>query len=86
MSAGHRPPPAAHGCSAAPTAAPGLSVGHEPLRAARGRGLAVAAAPGLSAEHGPLHAARGRGPAAAGLRWTCDLDSSAGDQRQTTCS
>ncbi len=71
-----------------PTAAPpGLSTRHGPLRAAPGRGLVVAAAPGLLAGHGPLRATRNRGPAtAAGLWWTCSPDSSAGGQRQTTCS
>ncbi len=54
-----------------------------PVSAARGRGLAAAGATGLSAGHGPLRAARGCGSAtAAGLRWTCGLDSSAGGQRQ----
>jgi hypothetical protein len=64
-----------------------LSAEHGPRHAARGYGPAAVAALGLLAGHGPLCAARGRGPAvAAGLRWTCGLDSSAGDQRQTACS
>ncbi len=58
-----------------------------PAGAACGRSPVATAAPGLSTRHGPLRAARGRGPAAAaGLQWTCGLDSSAGNQRQTTCS
>jgi hypothetical protein len=83
MSAGHGPPPIACDCGAAP----GLSTGHEPLCVARSRGLAVTAAPGLSVGHMPLCATRGRGPTVTvGLRWTCGLDSFAGDQWQTACS
>jgi len=78
MSAGHEPPPAARGCGAAP----GLLAGHGPLHAARGHGLVTVAASSLSAGHGPLRATRGCGPAtAAGLRWTCGLDSSTDGQR-----
>ncbi len=83
MSAEHGPPLVTRGGGAAP----GLSIGHEPWHATRDRGPAAVVAPGLSAEHGPLGAARSRGPAAAaGLRWTCGSDSSAGGQWQTTCS
>ncbi len=89
MLAEHEPPPIARSCGVAPAAAPGLLVEHRPLRAARGRGrgLTVAAAPGPLAGHRPLRVARGHGPAAtAELQWTCDLNSSDGSQRQTTCS
>jgi hypothetical protein len=75
MSAGHGPLLVARGCGAAP----GLSAEHGPLHVARSRGLAIVVAPGLSVGHGPLRATRDRGPtAAAGLRWTCSLDNSAG--------
>ncbi len=61
------------------TGAAGLSAMHGPLRATRGRDPATS----LSAGHEPLRAACGHGHAvAAGLRWTCGLDSSIGDQRQ----
>jgi len=85
MLAKHGPPPAARGCSAVPTTAPGLSAGHGPLRAACT--LAAVATPGLSAEHRPLCDARSRDPTAVvGLRWTCGLDSSVGGQQQTAYS
>ncbi len=73
------PAGAARGRCAAITATLGLLARHRPPPIACGGG----AAPGLSAGHGPLRAARGRGPAAAaGLRWTCGPDSSAGGQRR----
>ncbi len=66
-----------------------LSARHRPLCAAHGCGLAVATVAGMPVGHGPLRAARSRGrgrAVAAGLRWTCGPDSSAGGQRQTAYS
>ncbi|CAK9222465.1 unnamed protein product [Sphagnum troendelagicum] len=64
-----------------------MSTGHGPSLAARGCDVAPTTTPGLSTGHRPLRAAYGCSPVViARLRWTCDLDSSVGGQRQTACS
>ncbi len=70
---------AARGRDLAVVGAAGMLTGHRPPPAARGYSAAPAAVPGLSAGHGPLRAACNCDPVvAAGVRWTCGPDSSAG--------